>query len=228
MATRKPIPRLPQLNYRLTPKLIKLLTRLCFREKSPFTLVDLTFVFGTSFFLENVSFILSHLITHDLTPAILLTGGISPEGNPQENSKSQARLIYEKIKSISGNIRIYLEENSQNTLENVTKGIELFDFTGKNKVGFVFPSYASQRGYLTLRRFLPQKQIMQFSYDATFPDSICPISAEKWHTFDAGRRRVWGEFLRIKQYGQRGDIAYEEIKDLIEAIDHLSKLSSKF
>lgn len=216
----KQIPRLPSLNYRLTPRLIELLTELCFREESSFVPVDLVFVYGTSFFLENVASILSHLITHNLTPAILLTGGISPEGNPQENSKSQARLIYEKIKNISGNIHVYLEENSQNTLENVIKGIELFNFTKKNKVGFIFPSFASQRGYLTLRRFLPQAQIIQFSYDAIYPDSVCPISKEKWHTFDAGRRRVWGEFLRIKQYGQRGDIAYEEVKDLIEKIEN--------
>ena len=97
--------------------------------------------------------------------------------------------------------------------------MELFDFTGENKIGFIFPSYASQRGYLTLRRFLPRAQIIQFSYDAVYPESGRPISPEKWHTFDFGRRRVWGEFLRIRQYGQRGDIAYGEVKDLVEKIE---------
>ncbi len=45
------------------------------------------------------------------------------------------------------------------------------------------------------------------------------ITRYDWHTFDFGRRRLWGEYLRIKEYGNREDIEYEEVKDLVEEIE---------
>jgi hypothetical protein len=33
------------------------------------------------------------------------------------------------------------------------------------------------------------------------------ISLSEWHTHDEGRERVYGEYLRIQTYSERGDIA---------------------
>ena len=58
-----------------------------------------------------------------------------------------------------------------------------------------------------------------FAAQYSYTEATDVIARENWHTFEFGRTRVWGEFLRIKTYGQRGDIEYNEVRELVEEID---------
>ena len=114
---------------------------------------------------------------------------------------------------------IFVERKSTNTLENVTETLKNSEFRECNSLLFVFKSHAAGRGYLTLRKFFPSIEILQRSFNTKYDMAEKEITRDDWHTFDFGRRRAWGEYLRIKEYGNREDIEYEEVKDLVEEIE---------
>ena len=59
------------------------------------------------------------------------------------------------------------------------------------------------------------QSILQKTYDAMYYDDSLVIGRDNWQNTKEGRERVWGEFLRIKHYGQRGDIAADELSTII-------------
>jgi hypothetical protein len=211
-------------------RLVFLLTELCFGVATPYAYVNLVFAYGTPFFFDQVALKIAYLLDNKLTNNVMIAGGVVvPPLEPFKAQPSEASMIYGKLKNMGNDVNIYLEENSQNTLENVINSLKILDFSNVDKIGFIYPSHAARRGYLTLRKFLPNAQIFQYTYDAHYPGDEYPISKDNWHIFDLGKKRVWGEFLRIKEYGQRGDIAYhEEIDNLIKQIDlNLKKTAVK-
>ena len=55
--------------------------------------------------------------------------------------------------------------------------------------------------------------------DPNMDGAHASVSAQTWHRYAAHRDIVWGEFLRIEKYGERGDIAYpSHIRALVGAI----------
>ncbi len=116
-------------------------------------------------------------------------------------------------------MQFFHEDQSTNTPENVTEALKILDFSDYAKVLFIFKSHDARRGYLTLRKFLPDAQLIQKTFNTQYPGTDRILNQETWHTFDFGRSRIWGEYLRIKKYGERGDIALDdETKSLITEI----------
>jgi hypothetical protein len=70
-----------------------------------------------------------------------------------------------------------------------------------------------------LKKFLPKIQIYQKTFNTKYITAKKDIDKNNWYTFKFGRERVWGEFLRIKKYGSRGDIEYASVKNLIKEIE---------
>ncbi len=61
------------------------------------------------------------------------------------------------------------------------------------------------RQWRTLAKHLPARLThVPYTFDAIYEG--IPISRDTWMTSELGRSRVWGEYLRILQYGNKGDI----------------------
>lgn len=202
-------------------ELKQLLTELCFAVENPLEAVDLMFVYGTPFSVKAIAYHISQLLETGLVHTVLLTGGLVHHKELLICQKSEASLIYKELnlnKDYS-HIRFFLEEKSQNTLENVTEGLKIFNFSDCKRICFISASHCARRSYLTLRKYFPQGELIQSTYNASYPEDVRKLSKDNWYTFDFGIRRIWGEFLRIKEYGRRGDIAYHDVIDLVDKID---------
>jgi len=208
----------------LSKPTIELLTKLCFRRNDPLEKVDGIFVFSTSTYVKELTDLIINLIQKNLTHNIFITGGVGVESKELGKTQIEAKLILETInKNQFSNINFFTENISTNSLENVTEMLKVKDFLDFKKILFIFKAHAAGRGYLTLRRFLPNTKILQKTFCVKYPNSKKEINRDNWHTFNFGSSRVWGEYLRIKKYGQRGDIEYEEIKDLVKEIENSIK-----
>jgi hypothetical protein len=91
-------------------------------------------------------------------------------------------------------------------------------FTDCSSLLFIFKAHAAGRGYLTLRKFFKQAEILQQSFEVKYSRANSLLTRDNWFTFDFGRERVWGEYLRIKTYGARCDIEYDEVESLVNEI----------
>ena len=72
-------------------------------------------------------------------------------------------------------------------------------------ITFAAKSHHSGRCGRTLRKYFPNTQLNAWTHDAVHQGKT--ISLSEWHTHDEGRERVYGEYLRIQTYSERGDIA---------------------
>lgn len=202
----------------------QLITRLCFRKDDQPQKVDGIFVYASAIGLKDLSDLIKKLLLQGFSDQLFLTGGITPQPLSKEleikDKQCEADLILNKLgpKETKG-VKVFVERKSSNTLENVTETLKNPAFKKCRNLIFIFKAHASGRGYLTLRKFFPQTKILQQSFAVTYPRASQPIKRETWSTFDFGRRRVWGEFLRIRKYGAKGDIAHQEVKNLIKKIE---------
>jgi hypothetical protein len=210
----------------LSEQAIKLITKLCFRPDDPIEHVNLIFVFSSPLEPQIVSKLIVDLLHQGISDKVFITGGSPGKYQDSEiQSKPESLYVLERINRTNfPGVRFYSENKSSNTLENVTEALKVLDFRNYKKVMYVFKSHDSQRGYLTLRKFLPDAKLIQRTFSAQYPSTEKILNSETWHTYDFGRTRVWGEFLRIKTYGERGDIAYDqETKNLVNQIEELIK-----
>lgn len=100
---------------------------------------------------------------------------------------------------------IVAEHVSTNTLENVTCAKEVFDFSTINSLMFVCKSHATGRQWRTLAKHLPgHLTYVPFSFATTYQGQ--EINRDNRMRTEIGRSRVWGEYLRIQHYGDKGDI----------------------
>lgn len=217
---------MPDAPSHLSDDLRILLTELCFMKTEKLESVDLIFVCGNPSFQELAEHI-SNLLHNKVSHKVMLTGGVTSHESMLKKPKSEARLIYEALLKIGmpENVDFFLEEDSLNTLENVLNALTILNFKNYNRLCFVFPAHGAKRAYLTLRKFLPDTKIFSAAYHDTYPNEGEPIKAESWHNSTFAIKRVWGEYLRIKEYGSRGDIAYDEVKDLVLQIEKVIELS---
>lgn len=198
---------------------IKLLTDLCFRKDDFPNNVDYIFCFGSTFFLDILATEIIKTCTVTQTKHLILTSGLKVESNQScipSGSEALFKLIQNKVPQ---EITILQEHASTNTRENVIEALKVHDFTKAKSILFIFPSYACGRGYLTLRKFCPDTIIYQHSWNKIYPEFGTHIDRDTWANHQWSEQRVWGEFLRIKLYGERGDIAYDEVKNLVARID---------
>ena len=147
-----------------------------------------------------------------LAPRLLLTGGVNPRGthggaDETAGKISEARFLAGKL--IDAGVPeacLILEEHATNTLENALFAKEVFDFETIESVLLVCKSYAAGRQYRTLRRHLPAGlRIVPCPFDTTGRDGQL-ITRHNWMETAKSRARVFGEYLRIVSYGERGEI----------------------
>jgi hypothetical protein len=205
-------------------KAIKLITKLCFRKNNNLKKVDGIFVYSSIAGIDRLVKLLNEILSEDISNKIFITGGITPKhikedlGIKPELTEADTLLGALDLGKYK-DLEVFVERKSTNTLENVMESLKNPEFKECKSLLFIFKSHAAGRGYLTLRKFFPSVEIIQQSFNTKYDKAEKEITKDNWYTFDFGRRRVWGEYLRIKTYGTRGDIEYEEVRDLVEEIE---------
>lgn len=100
---------------------------------------------------------------------------------------------------------IVMERKSTNTLENFLFAKEVFDFSKIKKIMFICKSHVTGRQERTLIQHFPEGlHYIPYTFDATYQGVT--VSRDNWMTSQTGRQRVWGEYLRILHYGEKGDL----------------------
>lgn len=199
-------PDVPQLSV----EQIKIITDLCFRADDVLEPADLVFVFGSSH-IEELTSIIIQLLISSLSKKVFITGGKQDYVDSKKIDKEESSLIFDHLdRKLFKDIEFYTENKSTNTTENVNEALKVLDFSNYNKIIYIFKSHASGRGYLTLKKYLPNTKLMQKTYNASYYGGQEVITRENWYKTDLGRKRVWGEYVRIKKYSERGDIAKPE------------------
>lgn len=141
---------------------------------------------------------------------IIVTGGNSLTGKKhpewQFDNQTEADVIIDYlIKNGVPAQQIVSEKSSTNTLENVKFALDVFDFSQIKNLMIICKSHATGRQLRTLTKYLPENiDYIPYTFDAEYSGNI--VSRQEWFNSDIGRSRVWGEYLRILHYGEKGDI----------------------
>ncbi len=219
IGTSHEIPREPDIPP-LNEQAIEILSRLCFRENDPLTKSELLFVFGTRKNIPEASEQVKTALGAGITSHVLLTGGPT-----QGFDTPESLLLLETIEaSRYPSVSFICESTSTNTKDNVANALNMYDYSKLGTITFIFKAYAAGRGYLTLRKWAPTSRILQFAYPVAYPASNGLLNEHTWSQTSTGIKRVWGEFQRIRLYGKRGDIEFEEVRTQVEAVEHILKL----
>jgi len=223
LKTKMEIERNPE-SPKLNSKAIELLTALCFRNDDLPKKVDGLFVYSSSVDVLKLTRLIEKILMLGITKKVFITGGLPPKELAQdlqaEGKTKEADLILHllNLKKFK-DVKFFVECTSSNTLENVTETLKNHEFKKCKSLLFLFKSHAAGRGYLTLREFFKSAKILQRTFNTKYKMAGKVITRNNWHTFAFGRNRVWGEFLRIKTYGSRGDIEYNSVKNLVMKIE---------
>lgn len=204
----------------LSPQAIELLTHLCFRKDDrEVPAVDCIFVLGSTHSLELIAKEVSSLLQKEVSKKVILTGGHVTYDGSNIYDLSQSKMLQHYMRPfLQADIEVILEEASQNTLENVYLGLRLCTFP-LHSLCFITKNFHCGRSYFTLRRHLTQPHLFQRSYEPFYSDLSLTLQRANWHQHPLARARVWGEFLRIREYGKRNDICIEECEHLIASIE---------
>ncbi len=144
---------------------------------------------------------------------IIVTGGRSLTGVSQSDwpgnlnkEVTEAQVIISHL--LKAGIRsenIVFEEKSTNSLENVLFAKEKFDFSKISSLMVVCKSHAAGRQIRTLKKHIPNNiEYVPYTFNTVYKDT--EVNRYNWMTTEIGKKRVWGEYLRIKQYGEKGDL----------------------
>lgn len=190
---------------------IKILTDLCFRADDVLEPADLIFVFGSYNHVQELAGIISDLLSKKLSNKVFITGGLPNYVDSAKINKAESLLVLDLIdqRQFEG-VKFYTEDKSLHTTGNVTEALRVLDFSDYKRIIYIFKSHTSGRGYLTLKKYLPNAKLMQKTFNACYHDGQEVITRENWYKTALGRKRVWGDYLRIKKYSERGDIAKPE------------------
>lgn len=146
-----------------------------------------------------------------LSDKIIVTGGRSLTGtahpdwkHDEETTEADVILSYLFAAGIPKD-KITYEKKSTNTLENVLYAKDVFDFNKIDSLMFICKSHVAGRQYRTLAKHLPSNiYYIPYTFNTSYNDK--KVSRENWMETAIGKKRVWGEYLRIEYYGKRGDI----------------------
>lgn len=154
-----------------------------------------------------------------LAPRIIITGGSGKSGGREKAEPSEAEAIaHHLLEAGIPREALLLETRSSNSLENVRFARELFDFSRVRSVLFVCKSHAAGRQYRTLRKHLGSDLMyIPATFDTVYRG--VRINRNSWSDTEIGRSRVYGEYLRILRYGDRGDIERLEDRLVIRFAD---------
>ena len=143
-------------------------------------------------------------------PHIVVTGGVKPGALKHPGwiwgDTPESRVILREL--VRGGVPkdcISCEDRSRNSLENVRFALDVFDFSRIRSLMFVGKSLGAGRQQATLAKWLGVGiDIVPYTFDAVVRGVL--IDRRAWPETAVGRARVWGEYLRLRVYGARGDI----------------------
>jgi uncharacterized SAM-binding protein YcdF (DUF218 family) len=178
---------------------IQKITEYMFLESDPHV-ADIAIIFGT-YHKEPID-VFVDLYNKKIVPKVLITGGTNRVTGSNEAEEIAKELKKQGISSED----IILENKSNNSLENVVFSKEIID----NKVGlknitdiiYITKHYHARRALLTLKKYFPKH--------ITFHPMIYSLfnfDKVNWHESEVGKKRILGEYERIKKYQEKGDIA---------------------
>jgi uncharacterized SAM-binding protein YcdF (DUF218 family) len=206
----RPLPLIPKepIVPDLTPEQIAELTEIVFLKAEEPVPCDAIFVFGGTHPGHWEATIEAY--NRGLGRTIMVTGGVSPtavrhaaweDDRTPESHVIVARLLAAGIPESA----ILFEDRSCNTLHNVLVAKEQFDFSTMNSLLFVCKSHGAGRQYRTMAKHLPSRlRYIPYGFDTGYGTEL--ITRMNWMDSIKGRSRVYGEYLRILFYGERGDI----------------------
>jgi uncharacterized SAM-binding protein YcdF (DUF218 family) len=196
----------------LTPEQIDLLTKIVFLDRqddSRDVQCDVLFVFGGTH--PGSWKTASRWYQANQAGKIILTGGIKP-GAMRHSSWTYGERpeshVMRELLLVSGvpDRSIIIEDQSVDSLQNILFAQERFDFSTIQTLGFVCKSYAAGRQLRTLKKQLPEHiSLLAFPFD-TSPWENIYISRSNWMETAEGKSYVYGEYLRILHYGEKGDL----------------------
>lgn len=140
----------------------------------------------------------------------LVTGGRSKTGQAHPDwpggERTEAEVIIEHL--VAGGVprqAILHENQSTNSLENVLFAKDLIDFSRVKSILVICKSHVAGRQLRTLAQHLPDAiDLISYPFDTAYKGQT--IRRSDWMTSDIGRRRVWGEYLRLLRYGELGHL----------------------
>lgn len=195
------IPKLPILPSDLSEEEVREIERMVFDVPAA-QRSDLLFLFGDSLGNWKPA---AELYKEGMAPLVLATGLYGERSPTKERPQSHDIRDALVTEGVPASV-ILTEEQSTNTLENVTFGKKVLDARGIHPSSILF--YAKQhhagRCMRTLRKHFQDAIISCFAVDATYDDVM--INRETWRNDPLSEGRVYGEYLRIKRYSEKGDI----------------------
>lgn len=187
--------------------LIKTITDIAFMKPSTEP-VDIVFAFGSWNQYKALSKALTRIYETGLSRDFILTGGFPNNPEPGTPLISVTdRVLGVLPQTMQDSCTIHCQNKSTNSLEDAVFAQPYLEPYQTQTIGCVARNWAFRRQYLTLQKCVPHARILPLPYDEELTDGSV-ITSENWHLNTEFRSMVWGEILRIKFYGERGDIAY--------------------
>lgn len=210
------IPRNPEVP-NLSKKEMDIVERVTFFESIESKKCDAIFVFSSTHELHWKKVLEAY--QNGYADKIIITGGRSLTGRPHESWKYGDAMESDVIANYLMEFgvpkeNIVTERKSTNSLENVMFALEVFDFSKINSLMVVSKSHVLGRQLRTLAKYIPITiELIPYTYDATYKGIL--INRENWKDSKESISRVWGEYLRIVHYGDKGDIKRIDESDLL-------------
>ncbi|MDR7857855.1 YdcF family protein [Tissierella sp.] len=219
------IPKYPEVPD-LTDNQIEEITEITFGEEEGLNSSDVIFVFGSTHppTYQNAF----EAYNKGLGKEIIISGGSSGSKDKHKDwiygDKAEARVIYEKLASLGvPEQKMFLEEKSKNSRENILFAKEIYDFSKVNSLIFISKNYAAGRQCRTLKKYLPKAiKISSYTYNTYFDDGST-FNRHDWMKHERSKSLVFGEYLRIVYYGKRGDI--EELNYIDQGLKEYIELT---
>ena len=199
----------------LTDKQIRLLTELCFFNL-PEGKAEVIFVYGASSGVEDLAKVVARVAEQYDIQEILISGGSKSFTDVYDFGKPESHHIHDLLLHLNVNAVIKSEFLSDNLRENAIKLKSKLDHY--NSILYVNRSHGTGRSYLTTKTLFPDKKLYQATFVSGYKGEA-PITESEWPHYQHMRSAVWGEYLRIKKYGEIGHIDTSPLDHLISQIE---------
>ncbi len=190
----------------LSPEEIERITQTVFVTSDPHSAADLLFIFGTSTINRDALESAARDCQRGHFPKVIVTGLSGRLYS--ETGKPVAHIMRDELITRGGPSEVILvQDKSTNTLEDVAFSLVVLkdhDISPES-IAFLCKAHHSGRCLRTLRKFFPSQTLSPITYVAEY-DRV-KVSKADWYQHEVSRSRVYGEYLRIIEYTQRGDIA---------------------
>lgn len=166
---------------------------------------DLLFIFGTANSLDKLVEVAEPHLRVPTARTLLVSGGIPKFSDYQHRTEPESREIIRLLRlDRFSSLDIIEESRATNLRENVEFSRALLGESLPRSILSIMKSHSIGRTDATLRFFFPSTELFYAPYDTDFGFGL--LGRDRWRANPKHRARVWGEFLRIKEYSAKGDI----------------------